>query len=698
MRIAFFLIICSFSWIMLSGQNCALVSGFVIDEATGEALPGASVVAGRGNVGQLAGSNGSFALPAAPGDTLRITFIGYEPRVLVVSSCDVSVGLRPVAMGIEAVVIEADRLITEEFAIRKLSRLDVYTNPSAKADPILAVNSMPFATTTDESANISLRGGSPAETGVFLNDVPIEDAVRYSQMNGIGTFSIFNTALMDEVQVYPGNPPLEFGNSTSGVIALYSDEQIPVRSTTQLSATLASLGVYHSRRINEQSSLTLFSNLQSSTLFNHVNARALRGLKSFFSADAGIHYYARFSPTLSLKIFNYTLREAYRYQYVHPTLEGVFKQDRARNFTVSNLRKQIGGFTLSLNQGISFSSADYAFSSLNIKSPAQNYYAAINIHRSTPHYQWKTGMVYEYRQSGTRGQYPTYPYAYGEQFGSLTVRRNERIELLEWFGYYKQYIGNALILGAGVRKNFPTEEVDYLSWQGNVNLRPARRWSVTLSAGDYNKYVLQRERDSNGYLLKSRQFSFDVSHLSRKVDLTMSVFRKDIHRSGRREQLTGLELFGRVRLSDSWRTQLSLTSLNAHDDRGMGTPYNISYFIRGNVEYKLNGVWTFTMVFLMREGSYYSSVDGTIFHEDIGVHEPVYARSPSRLPAYNTIDFSASRIFMLNSRTTAIAFVNIANVADFRNVQSYTYNIDYTTRTEQLFSRRVVYFGMVFTF
>ncbi|MGC3943681.1 MAG: TonB-dependent receptor [Chryseolinea sp.] len=698
MRIAVLLVVCSISIGLSYGQDCPMVNGYVVDEATGEALPGASVKAGSGNAGQLADADGSFSLPAMHGDTLRVSFVGYEARAMVIESCEVSVALRPIAIGIEAVVIEGDRLITEEFAIRKLSRLDVYTNPSAKADPILAVNSMPFATTTDESANISLRGGSPAETGIFLNDVPIEDAVRYSQMNGIGAFSIFNTALMDEVQVYPGNPPLEFGNSTSGVIALYSDEQIPDRNTTQLSATLASLGAYHARKLTTRSSLTLFSNVQSSALFNKVNARALRGLKSFFSADAGVHYFSRLSPTLSLKIFNYTLREAYRYQYIHPTLEGIFKQDRVRNFTVSNLRKQFGGPTLSLNQGLSFSSAKYAFSTLNVEAPMQNYYAAINVHRATPNYQWKTGLVYEYKQSGTRGQYPTYTYAYGAKFGSIPVKRSDNIELLEWFGYYKQYIGNALIVGAGIRKNLPHDEVDYLSWQGNVNIRPVRRLSVNVSAGDYNKYVLQRERDAKGYLLKSRQHSIDVSYLNRKLDLSLSVFRKRIERSDRLEQLSGVELFGRIKLGDSWRTQLSLTSLNAHDDRDIGTPYNISYFVRGNVEYKLNGMWTFTMVFLAREGSYYSPVQAAVFHEDLGLFEPVYAQMPARLPSYNTIDFSASRIFLLNAKTTAIAFLNVSNIADFRNVQSYIYNSDYTTHAEQLFSRRVVYFGIVLSF
>jgi hypothetical protein len=73
--------------------------------------------------------------------------------------------------------------------------------------------------------------------------VPVNDAIRYSQLNGIGTFSIFNTAMINNVRVYPGNPPLEYGNSTSGIIALQTDEIIPTHNAATLSLTLASLAL-----------------------------------------------------------------------------------------------------------------------------------------------------------------------------------------------------------------------------------------------------------------------------------------------------------------------------------------------------------------------------------------------------------------------------------------------------------------------
>jgi len=354
--------------------------------------------------------------------------------------------------------------------------------------------------------------------------------------------------------------------------------------------------------------------------------------------------------------------------------------------------------SLALNQGLSFSTAKYNFSTLNIDVPVRNYYAALNFYCTAPHYQWKTGIVYEYKYTGVQGIYPAYPFAYGAQYGAVSVNNRASQALLEGFAYYKHYLGDVVTLGGGIRKNLPREGVDYLGWQVNANVRPVRNLNFNLSAGDFNKYILQQERNTTGYLLNSRQYSLDVNFKNRKSDFTTSFFHKYIHRGARSEKVYGAEVYGRYKFDESWRAQLSLTSLRAHDDRGMGTFYNISYFVRGNVEYKLQGVWTFTLVFLFRQGSYYYPVNTTIIHDESGLYEPVYQSNPSRLPAYNTIDLSASRIFMLNARTTAIAFCNIGNVANFRNVRGYDYNIDYTTRSDQLFSQRVVYFGIVFSF
>ncbi|NBW35972.1 MAG: hypothetical protein EBR30_13305, partial [Cytophagia bacterium] len=239
MKILFLFLITLLGSQIVSAQ-CSIVKGKVVEAEMETPLPGATVYhVSDIQKGTTTNEEGQFTLAAEVNQQIKVSFIGYQAQVMPVdSTCQLLVKLEPLATNLTEMTIRAERLVAEGFTISKLSKLNIYTNPGAKADPLLAVNTLPAATTLDESANISLRGADPAETGIFLNNVPINDAVRYAQLNGIGTFSIFNTAIINQMLVYPGNPPLEYGNTTSGLIALSTDERIPDQNTNSLTISL----------------------------------------------------------------------------------------------------------------------------------------------------------------------------------------------------------------------------------------------------------------------------------------------------------------------------------------------------------------------------------------------------------------------------------------------------------------------------
>ena len=211
------------SFLSTLAQETVSISGRVLDAVTQESLPGANVYA-LGPTGETAAAPTSrerSRSPLRPTDSLMVTFVGYQEQLVPADPTNPVLVVKMVAFApdMETVTVRASSLAAEEFSIKKIEQLEIYTNPNAKADPLLAVNSLPAATTLDESANISLRGSSPAQTGIFLNDVPVYDAVRFAQLNGIGTFSIFNASIIQALQVFPSNPPLEFGNTSAGLIS-----------------------------------------------------------------------------------------------------------------------------------------------------------------------------------------------------------------------------------------------------------------------------------------------------------------------------------------------------------------------------------------------------------------------------------------------------------------------------------------------
>jgi hypothetical protein len=689
--------------VLKTHAQCKRVLGSVQDQASGERLPGATVqLLGKPGVGTSTDPDGKFELNIESADSLLITFIGYiGQRLAIPTTCEVTVFLMPVAGALDEVVIQAERLIAEEFTINTISKLEIYTNPSAKADPLLAVNSSTSSTTLDESANISLRGSSPAETGIFLNNVPINDAIRYAQLNGIGTFSIFNTALIKQVQVYPGNPPIEFGNTTSGLVALSTDDVIPKKNTNTISASLASFGFYTQRKITANSSLTAFSNVQPSAILRWFNPSALTRIKKFNTIDLGIHYLARLSERTMLKIFNYSNVESFLYDAISPSYRGDFNQDKLRNYTVTNLRHRWRNAEISLNNGISFSKSKFSYSSLNVDLHQRDFFMSANYCYYGTKSELKAGLSYDYRGSSFAGTYPRYDFAISSEFPTDTASFAQSANLPEVYFYGKHYIAPKLIAGVGFRKSLPfQDQSQFLSGQININYKPSTPWNIILSAGRYNKIQISREGEIIPFLIGTHQYSLDVSYTHARLESSISLFSKHGKQNSTTTEITGMEVYGRYRFTPQLRGQLSLTSLKALETTAgisKSSPYNIHYFLRGNLEYKFAGTWTTTIAFLFRQGSFYIPVDGSFYNTMVGAYEPVYGNQ-KRLPNYSLIDVSVSKLFMVGREGSAVAFAGLGNVPNIQNVRGYTYNSDYSQKQEELFSLRIIYFGVVINF
>lgn len=687
---------------LLSAQ-CVSVSGFVKDAVSGEALPGATVrTMKNATIGLTTDGNGKFLWTANQSDSLRVSFVGYEDAVVVIGlACEIEVKLTPSFTGLDEIIISSERLIAEEFTMSKIKKLEIYTNPSAKADPLLAVNALPSATTTDESANISLRGGSPNETGIFLNNVPINDAVRYGQLNGIGTFSIFNTALISQVQVYPGNPPLEFGNTASGLIALTTDEMIPTKAIHTVSASLASVGYYTSRKVGKGAALTGFTNFQPSGLLRWFNPVALERIKRFNTVDLGVHFFSRLSERTALKIFTYANRESFLFDSRTPTFRGNVNQEKARSYTVTNIRHRFRNSELSFNHGLSFSRARFSQSTLDAQLDLTDFYTSLNYQYFGTKLEIKTGLSYDYRGSNFEGKFPRYRYALGEQFPVDSTASRQAIRLPELYLYGKIHLTPKWIAGGGVRKGISTnEQSGFLSSQLNVNFRPTKPWNFILSMGRYNKMVIPQGISAESTQIRTDQYSLDVSYTKQRLESALSLFVKDGQQGDQQTHLRGIELYGRYRIHRNLRTQLSLTSLRARQTlkgETISSPFDIRYFIRGNAEYKFGDTWTATFVFLFREGSFYLPVVGAHFNSSVGAYEPIYDRQ-ARLPNYSLIDFSFSNLFAVGKNASAVAFCGLSNVPNFKNVRDYTYNFDYTLKTAEYYALRTIYFGVVVSF
>lgn len=704
MKAAIVFIVIFLRTLMSVAQPCTYVRGTITDAETRERLPGANIrLEADWRTGTSTDSLGHFIIKAQAGDTLVASFIGYKESAFIIRECEIVILLEPYAQLTGEVVVKAERLIAEEFRTMKADKLDIYTNPTAKADPLLAVNAMPAATTLDESANISLRGSTAQETGIFLNNVPIYDGIRYGQLNGIGTFSIFNTAIINNVQVFPGNPPLEYGNTSSGLIALQTDALIPKKTETQLSLNMASVGFSTQIPVKQKSSISVFGNHQFSGLLRGLNPRSLERIKNFGSQDLGLHYFYRFSPTTSLKFFNYSLREQFTFDFRQPSFHGDFNAQGKRNFSTLSLQKRVGKGEFSINQGASFSESRFSYSVSDIKPRNTNFFTSFNYLYTGNWFDFKTGISHDNRLQKFNGTLPEIDFAIAPIHPFFNISSTTRIAITEVFGYGKYRFSEKIMIGAGMRQNIPARmQPLYNSLQANVKWQMTEKFSLLLGAGKYHRTDFSRGAGNATLFFETDQLSLDATYKTLRWEVIGSVFGKHSRQDHQLIETVGAEAFIKYQ-SRKWLAQISVSSLQStiqQNEISFASPFDLSYFGRANLQYKFGGNWVVSAFSLFRQGSFFRPVAGAQFNPLWMVYEPrfVPVTGQQRLPAYFNMSMNVSKVISLSDKLMMVFFASVDNLTNNLNVRDYNYNFDYTTRTEERFAQRTAFLGCVLNF
>lgn len=707
MKLLFILFSCLLPF-QLNAQERQTLEGKVMDALSGEPLFGAHLLFLKNGHGTTTDSLGTFRLKHAfysPNDTIVISYVGYYTKKIVseaLAAEKINIQLMP-RFALQEVKIKADKLVAEEFTSYSLQQLDIYQNPSAKADPLLAVNSLPASTSIDESASISLRGSSPEETTIFLNGVPVRDVIKYTQINGTGTFSIFTISLIKEVQVFPGNPPLEFSNSSTGLISLQSSEAIPKQNNYQLSLSLASVGAYTQQRLNKNSSLTVFANYQASGPFKFVNQEALKAVRAFSSGDGGLQYVWKGRKGSIGKLFHYSLLESYTFQMELPTFKGPFKQQKSKHFTAAQFRKPLGRGLLVFNQGVSYSQARFHHTALHFKLRLQDYYSSFHYQYVMPKGEWKAGLSYSNNRSTFRGSFPLYSYAVGSSYPSEEAAGKSALALAEAFLYGKYHFSKKWTGGGGIRGYRPLLQEGQSSWSSQLNIRYqlSRPFFIKAAAGNYHSFRLEQNQSGSLLHFQSRQLSFDMGYTKGKARHSAALFYRHTSEGHRSNEVNGVEISSEFSPIPQLHMQLSFTSLDADEQQAkitLPTKYDISYFIRGNLRYHFLPGWTFSTVFLFRQGSTYFPLNNTRFRTELGVYEPFYAGYPERLPPYRNIDISLSKALLAGKNSSLLLFCSVNNLLNFKNIRGYTHDFEYQHKKPLLFNQRTVYMGGVLNF
>ena len=207
------------------------ISGYVVDEETGETIIGVNIVVKDTKRGAATDGNGYFVIPALqPGNyTLDFMHIAYQKKSITVQLIDKSLVLDDVALTPKVIELQDVSIVAEKSELADLSIETghrVITSeairriPVSRNDVFRAIKYLPGVEGVDPISPLyAIRGGDTGENLILLDGVPIYNPYHYVNSSGI-----FNVYAIKNVELMVGGFGAEFGGRNSSVLYITTRE------------------------------------------------------------------------------------------------------------------------------------------------------------------------------------------------------------------------------------------------------------------------------------------------------------------------------------------------------------------------------------------------------------------------------------------------------------------------------------------
>ena len=682
--------------------------------------------------------DGHFAMevpPHALRDTLIVSFIGYHTERFLLPDTKTVPGdtlfcritLREDSHLLSSVVVEDNREITEEFSLEKLSQTDIWLSPVAAGDPLNAISFLPASTGTDESANPTFRGSRSTSSHVLLNGIPVANPVRNTQLNGMGNFSLFNNALIEDLTVYAGNPPLSKSSAVAGTADLTTTRRL-TRSQTQCSLSLANIGVMRSQVLGHDSTggnfLQAYSNWQFPQPYIALN-HASDQISSFRTNDLGVnlHLVHPVDKQLSGNFYGYFIDECFEggaYQYSR--YEGSAADNR-RWLGIGNLRYAFRQWVFSLNGGLDFQdgSIESGRSGGHETARRLNANASAKCFVSDRFYA-EGGLALGFLKSDLESHRPADLYDPGDEPALTRVDTTLKSLNPEIFLYARYEPADGWTAGAGLRWSLagsadlnpaavhPVRDV--LSWQANLKRCFNRRHTVLLSVGQYHDLSSPGLNDASIAPMSSFQASAEYGFHEDECKIEGAVYYKEesgpdiLTYSGEcifdervvlGAEVSALRDFGRLRTSLSFTTMLAYTR---YDGDLFLSDSHVPWSFKGLVQYATERQLTVALSGQARAGTRYTPVTGGVADESGAGYRPVFgAVNSAANSAYIRFDLTVNKVLYFEKGVQAVFFATLTNLFNRPNEAGPVYTYDYSAQAAAYtLQPYAIYFGLQLQF
>ncbi len=227
-KAVFFILLLAISTLGMAQSSNKLgeIRGFVTDANNGEPVIFTTVFLDGTQFGITTDLNGYFSITKVPAGTytLKVNSVEYDDYTESVTLAEGQIITKQIQLSesnvqLQEVVVtgrKAERQENVEVSITAVKPKEIQALPSVGGEPDLAqyIQTLPGVVFTgDQGGQLFIRGGSPVQNLIIMDGL-----VLYNPFHSIGLYSIFDTDILKNVNVYTGGFNAEYGGRTSAVI------------------------------------------------------------------------------------------------------------------------------------------------------------------------------------------------------------------------------------------------------------------------------------------------------------------------------------------------------------------------------------------------------------------------------------------------------------------------------------------------
>lgn len=207
-----------------NAQDKVTLNGYVKDAETGEELIGVTVYFQEIQAGVVTNPYGFYSITVRPGTyKVQFSYIGYRVQVVTL---DISISesrnieLQSEATYINEVVVEStpldDNVVNVQMSHNSLDISQIKKLPPfmGEVDIIKNIQMLPGVITAGEGTSaFYVRGGGADQNLILIDEAPV-----YDPSHLFGLFSVFNSDVIKDAELYKGGIPARFGGRLSSIL------------------------------------------------------------------------------------------------------------------------------------------------------------------------------------------------------------------------------------------------------------------------------------------------------------------------------------------------------------------------------------------------------------------------------------------------------------------------------------------------